>query len=97
MLRKENGVSLITPFSKIYSLILSMIRRLRLLGLLIISENILRNINGAVFGLLEGSANIFADNANAQKLYTAKKQDQHNDRGITGNCNAEEKLLDYHK
>ena len=46
---------------------------------LIIGENFAGNIHRPVFTLLKSSANIFAYDSNAEKLYTAKKQNQNND------------------
>ena len=45
-------------------------------------------INWTILALLEGSADIFANNSEAEQLHSAKKQDQHNNSCITGNINA---------
>ena len=52
------------------------------------------DIDGAVFGLLEGAAHIFADDTDAEQLDTAQQQDQNDDGGITGNINAPKQFFD---
>ena len=47
--------------------------------------------------MLKGASYIFANNANAEKLHTAKEQDQHNDGGIAGDIDTKGQLLNYHK
>ena len=48
-----------------------------LLHILII-QNFLGNIDRTVFALFEGSANVFSNDTNAEKLHAAKEQNQNN-------------------
>ena len=59
-----------------------------------IFEDFLGDINGTAFGLLESSADIFADDANAEKLEGTKKEDQNYNGGIAGHINSPKQLFD---
>ena len=54
-----------------------------------VGQHFLGNENRAVFALFKGSAHIFTNDADAEKLNAAKEEDQHNYGCIAGNINAQ--------
>lgn len=55
--------------------------------LLLVIQDFLGNVNGAVLSLLKSSAYIFSDNADAEQLHCAEEQEQNDNRCITWNIN----------
>ena len=65
--------------------------------LVLVGQDFLGDINGAVFALLEGPAHVFTNDAETEQLHGSKEQDQHDDGGITGHINTPDQFLqDYH-
>jgi ActR/RegA family two-component response regulator len=58
------------------------------MSVLLVIQNFLGNINRAVLALLKGSAHIFADDADAEQLYAAQQQNQHDNGGIARDVDA---------
>ena len=63
---------------------------------LFIIQNLFRNVDGAVFCLFKGSAHIFSDNADAEKLYASQKQNENNDGGVARYVNSLYQFLKNH-
>ena len=62
--------------------------------LVFVIEYFLCDIDGPILGLLEGSAHVFADDADAEQLAGAQQQDQYDDGGVAGDGDAPDQLLD---
>ena len=54
------------------------------------------NIDRPILTLLKGSADIFANNTDTEKLDGTKRKDQNDNRGIAGNFDANQKFLQNH-